>query len=59
MGISLTRKRFGAMVLAVFSWVESVHDLQGAILLEINGDIVCLESYQSITSRWTECYSMT
>lgn len=54
MGISLTRKRFGAMVLAVFSWVETLHDLRGAILLEINGDIVCLESYQSITSRWVD-----
>ena len=51
MGISLTRKRFGAMVLSVFSWMAKVHDMIGAILLEINGQIVLLESYQSIIAR--------
>jgi hypothetical protein len=52
MGLSLIRKRFGAMILAIsdHSWAMKLN-LVGSILLEINGEIVLLEEFQSLATR--------
>lgn len=51
-GITLKRKRFGALLMAKMK-VSAVYEqlVEGSLLLEVNGVIVVLETFQSIVHR--------